>query len=81
MWFAVPTARAAARSSENAGQADHRTVDPGGYATSYAAAGDPGTGRGRSWREAVSVFGKVVLIFLKLIAGLIVSASSWAPAH
>ncbi len=41
-------------------------------AASYAAAGDPDSRARPIVAEAVSVFGKVVLIFLKLIAGLIV---------
>lgn len=72
MWFAVPAARTARQKLEMQGERITEQSIRETTAASYAAAGDPDSRARPIVAEAVSVFGKVVLIFLKLIAGLIV---------
>ncbi len=72
MWFAVPAARTARQKLEMQGERITEQSIRETTAASYAAADDPDSRARPIVAEAVSVFGKVVLIFLKLIAGLIV---------
>lgn len=72
MWFAVPAARTARQKLEMQGERITEQSIRETTAASYATAGDPDSRARPIVAEAVSVFGKVVLIFLKLIAGLIV---------
>ena len=72
MWFAVPAARTARQKLEMQGERITEQSIRETTASSYVAAGDPDSRARPIVAEAVSVFGKVVLIVLKLIAGLIV---------
>ncbi len=72
MWFAVPAARTARQKLEMQGERITEQSIRETTAASYAAAGDPDSRARPIVAEAVSVFGKVVLILLKLMAGLIV---------
>jgi len=69
MWFAVPTARTARQKLEmNGEKITEQTI----RRTAGAQSGEPG-GRARSVvAEIVSVLGKVVLILLKIFAGILV---------
>lgn len=70
MWFAVPAARSARQKLEMNGE--KITAQAIGETTAAAANNDPDAKAKPIVAEAVSVFGKVVLILLKLFAGLIV---------
>ena len=70
MWFAVPAARTARQKLEMNGE--RITVQSIGETTTAAANNDPDAKAKPIVAEAVSIFGKVVLILLKLFAGLIV---------
>ena len=70
MWFAVPAARSARQKLEMNGE--KITAQAIGETTVAAANNDPDAKAKPIVAEAVSVFGKVVLILLKLFAGLIV---------
>lgn len=70
MWFAVPAARTARQKLEMNGE--RITAQSIGETTAAAANNDPDAKARPIVAEAVSIFGKVVLILLKLFAGLIV---------
>lgn len=70
MWFAVPAARTARQKLEMNGE--KITAQSIGETTTAAANNDPDAKAKPIVAEAVSIFGKVVLILLKLFAGLIV---------
>lgn len=70
MWFAVPAARTARQKLEMNGE--RITAQSIGETTTAAANNDPDAKAKPIVAEAVSIFGKVVLILLKLFAGLIV---------
>ena len=70
MWFAVPAPRTARQKLEMNGE--RITAQSIGDVTSAAACADPDARAKPIIAEAVSVFGKVVLILLKIIAGFIV---------
>ena len=70
MWFAVPAPRTARQKLEMNGE--RITAQSIGDVTSAAACADPDARAKPIIAEAVSVFGKVVLILLKLFAGLLV---------
>ena len=70
MWFAVPAARTARQKLEMNGE--RITAQSIGETTTAAANNDPDAKARPIVAEAVSIFGKVVLILLKLFAGLIV---------
>lgn len=70
MWFAVPAARTARQKLEMNGE--KITAQSIGETTTAAANNDPDAIAKPIVAEAVSIFGKVVLILLKLLAGLIV---------
>lgn len=70
MWFAVPAARTARQKLEMNGE--KITAQSIGDVTATAAAADADVRAKPIVAEAVSVFGKVVLILLKIFAGLIV---------
>lgn len=70
MWFAVPAARTARQKLEMNGE--RITAQSIGETTAAAANNDPDAKAKPIVAEAVSIFGKVVLILLKLFAGLIV---------
>ena len=70
MWFAVPAARTARQKLEMNGE--RITAQSIGKTTAAAANNDPDAKARPIVAEAVSIFGKVVLILLKLFAGLIV---------
>lgn len=71
MWFAVPAARTARQKLEMNGE--RITEQSIRETTAASAASSDADSRAKPIvAEAVSVFGKVVLIFLKIIAGLIV---------
>lgn len=70
MWFAVPAARTARQKLEMNGE--KITAQSIGDVTATAASADADVRAKPIVAEAVSVFGKVVLILLKIFAGLIV---------
>lgn len=70
MWFAVPPARTARQKLEMNGE--RITVQSIGDATTAAAACDADAKAKPIVAEAVSVFGQVVLILMKIFAGLLV---------
>ena len=70
MWFAVPAARTARQKLEMNGE--KITAQTIGETTAAAASNDPDARAKPIVAEAVSVFGKVVLILLKIIAGVLV---------
>lgn len=70
MWFAVPAARTARQKLEMNGE--KITAQSIGDVTSAAASSDADVRAKPIVAEAVSVFGKVVLILLKIFAGLLV---------
>ena len=70
MWFAVPAARSARQKLEMNGE--KITAQAIGDVTSATTCADPDARARPIIAEAVSVFGKVVLILLKVFAGLIV---------
>ena len=70
MWFVVPVARTARQKLEMNGS----PITTQSVASATAAAGDVDTRARSVVAETVSVFGKVVLILLKLFAGAIVLA-------
>lgn len=70
MWFVVPPARTARQKLEMNGE--RITVQSIGETTVAAAAVDPDAKARPIVAEAVSVFGKVVLILMKIFAGLLV---------
>lgn len=70
MWFAVPTARTARQKLEMDGE--RITARSIGRITAAATASDPDVGAKPIVAEAVSLFGRIVLILLKLLAGLFV---------
>ena len=70
MWFAVPAPRTARQKLEMNGE--RITAQSIGDVTSAAACADPDARAKPIIAEAVSVFGKVVLILLKIFAGFLV---------
>lgn len=70
MWFAVPAARTARQKLEMNGE--RITAQSIGEVTTAAAGCDPDARAKPIVAEAVSLFGKVVLILLKILAGAIV---------
>lgn len=70
MWFAVPAARTARQKLEMNGE--KITAQTIGETTAAAASNDPDARAKPIVAEAVSLFGQVVLILLKIIAGFIV---------
>ena len=70
MWFAVPAARTARQKLEMNGE--KITAQSIGETTAAAANNDPDSQAKPIVAEAVSIFGKFVLILFKLLAGLIV---------
>lgn len=70
MWFVVPVARSARQKLEMNGN----PITPQSVASTTAAANDVDTKAKSVVAETVSVFGKIVLIVLKLIAGALVFA-------
>ncbi len=70
MWFAVPAARSARQRLEMNGE--KITAQSIGETTAAASACDPDARAKPIVAEAVSVFGKVVLILMKIFAGLLV---------
>ncbi len=70
MWFAVPAARSARQKLEMKGE--RITAQSISETTAATSAADPDTQAKPIIAEAVSLFGKLVLICMKLIAGLIV---------
>ena len=70
MWFAVPAARTARQKLEMNGE--KITAQTIGETTAAAASNDPDARAKPIIAEAVSVFGKVVLILLKIFAGFLV---------
>lgn len=73
MWFAVPPARSARQKLEM--QGERITAQSIGQTTAATASANEADSQARPiMAEVVSVFGKVVLILLKIMAGLIVFA-------
>lgn len=70
MWFAVPAARTARQKLEMNGE--KITAQAIGETTAAAASNDPDARAKPIVAEAVSLFGQVVLILLKIIAGVLV---------
>lgn len=70
MWFAVPVARTARQKLEMNGE--RITAESIGRTAAAEGGGDPDSRAKPIVAEAVSLFGKVVLILLKIFAGLIV---------
>ena len=70
MWFAVPAARTARQKLEMNGE--KITAQTIGETTAAAASNDPDARAKPIVAEAVSLFGQVVLILLKIIAGVLV---------
>lgn len=70
MWFAVPAARTARQKLEMNGE--RITAQSIGEVTSATAGSDPDARAKPIVAEAVSLFGKVVLILMKILAGAIV---------
>ena len=70
MWFAVPAARSARQKLEMNGE--RITAHSIGEATAAAANNEPDAKAKPIVAEAVSLFGKIVLILLKIFAGILV---------
>lgn len=70
MWFAVPAARSARQKLEMTGE--RITAQSIGETTASASNSDPDARAKPIVAEAVSVFGQVVLILMKIFAGLLV---------